>query len=446
MKYRSRLPVVAVTLYLITIVCSIAFSKAVGREAESENPTGHETSRASEESATQNALAAPQTRSIAETVQAIKAMNQEVDGCMDVGVPFTTGLLLTRLKHQLRDLIAETINTRAAQHETPAQLQSRVLSSLKQAGVELSDPPFSEIWKPEDEAIVSYGYIPEIVIEQPAHHPELLAVKTSLAINSGGDTSLYIFKRRENQWVMVLALEKNGYAEVSGAQNGFDYAISPADESGNYFIVAADVNAWPTSRWQMLRYKVLRIGASPYEPNLVFSAEHNIFRNYEPIFKLTATANRFRFDFWGLQSLDGGILDRAYILSYSVTGDRVTRIAPLASRPEDFLDEWINLSWEEAAGWVDAPNREAMQRWHQRLQYTYTGDTYYYRDFAFIQPCGEQKNTWQIGLNIDSKERADVLPAELYFTIVRAHGTFYLHDINEARQPGCPGEASPYEQ
>jgi hypothetical protein len=444
MNHRSMLPVVAVTMYLATIACSIAFSKAVGRQTESENATGHETSRVSDESVTQNALAALQTSSIAETVQTIKAMNSEVDGCMDVRIPSATRLLLTRLKHQLRDLIATTINTRKAKNDTPPQLQSRVLAALKQAGVEPSEPPFSETWKPEDEEIVSYGYIPEIDIEQPDRHPELLIAKTTLAINCGGDTSLYIFKRSENHWAMALALETNDYEEVSGAQNTFDYAISPADEAGEFFIVAADVNAWPTSRWQMIRYKVLRIGASPYESKLVLSATRGILRDREPVFQLTATATKFRLDFWGLQSLDYGIQERAYTLRYSVEGDRVTRIAPLASRPEDFLDEWINLPWEEAARWVNASNREAMQQWHRRLQQT--EGAHYYTDFSFIQPCREQKDTWRIGLNIDPKERADALPAELYFTITRKHGTFYLRDINEVRPPGCPGEGSPYPQ
>lgn len=446
MKNKSFLSVVVVTLYLLTIICSIAFSKAAGRQAESENATEHEISRASEESATQHALAAPQTSAIAETVQAIKAMNQEVDGYMDVRVPSATRPLLTRLKHQLRDLIANTINTQEAQNDTPPQLRSRVLAALKQKGVELSDPPFSEIWKPEEAVIVSYGHLTELEIEQPDRHPELLVVITTLAINCGHDNSFYVFKRNENQWAMILALEANGYEDVSGAQNGFDYAISPANEAGDYFIVAADVNAWCSSRWQMLRYKILRIGASPYEPNVVLSATHGILTDREPPFKLRATTNGFQLDFWEGQSLDAGIQERAYILRYSVDGDRVIRIAPLASRPEDFLDEWIKLPWEEAVRWVDAPNREAMQRWHQRLQYTYTEETYYYRDFSFTQPCSEKKNTWQIGLNIDSKERADVLPAELYFTIRRKHGTFYLHDINEVRPPGCPGETSPYPQ
>lgn len=445
MKRRSILPAVAAALYLVAIICSIAFSKAVERQTESTNAAGHETHRVSDESVTINTLAALQKSSMAETVQAIKALNSEVDGCMDARVPFATGLLLTRLKHQLRDLIAKSINTQDAQNDTPPQLQARVLAALKQAGVELSDPPFSEYWKPEEEVIVSYGYIPAIDIEQPKHHPELLAIKTTLAINCGGDTSLYIFKRNENQWAMVLALETNDYEDISGAQNGLDYAISPADEAGKFFIVAADVNAWPQSRWQSVRYKMLRIGASPYAPNVVLSAEHGILRDREPACKLTATANTFRLDFWGLQSLDYGIQERAYILRYSVDGDRVTRIAPLASRPEDFLDEWINLPWEEAARWVDATNREAMQRWHGRLQRTYDGN-YYYADFSFIQPCKEQKNTWQIGLNIDSKERADALPAELYFTITRQHATFYLRDINDVRPPGCPGHTSPYPQ
>jgi len=63
------------------------------------------------------------------------------------------------------------------------------------------------------------------------------------------------------------------------------------------------------------------------------------------------------------QSLDPGILVREHVMRYAVRGDLVRRVPPLATRPEDFLDEWVRLPWDEAARWTDPEARERGRRW-----------------------------------------------------------------------------------
>lgn len=65
---------------------------------------------------------------------------------------------------------------------------------------------------------------------------------------------------------------------------------------------------------------------------------------------------------------DGGRLTRAHLLNYTVEGDTATRSAPIAATPQDFLDEWTALPWDEAVRWIDPARRDALRDWHARLR------------------------------------------------------------------------------
>jgi hypothetical protein len=66
----------------------------------------------------------------------------------------------------------------------------------------------------------------------------------------------------------ALSLESNGYLDISGAQGWLTYDISPSLPSKRPYLVTAEIIPWPTSVWQTLRLKVLRIGEAPDKPVL----------------------------------------------------------------------------------------------------------------------------------------------------------------------------------
>jgi len=128
-----------------------------------------------------------------------------------------------------------------------------------------------------------------------------------------------------------------------------------------------------------------------------------------------------------------------------VSGNRVTRIPPLALAPEDFLDEWVALKWEDAAAWASSADTTKLQHWHDRLSRESREkiDT----EFDFVQPCKTSEKTakWQIGLQLESGEHdlpGDV-PAELFFTISKRDNAFYVESVDKDRPPGCPGNTLP---
>src|SRR5262249_7376806 len=89
-----------------------------------------------------------------------------------------------------------------------------------------------------------YGDIEDINIQEPDGHPDLVAATTTLGVCCGSDTSLYLFQRSESAWHLILAQEAEEYDEVSGAQEMFEYRISPPDSDGRFFVVTANVNPW----------------------------------------------------------------------------------------------------------------------------------------------------------------------------------------------------------
>src|SRR5262249_3961520 len=135
-----------------------------------------------------------------------------------------------------------------------------------------------------------------------------------------------------------------------------------------------------SSRWQSLRYKVMRVGGGPETPVILLNTEHGVLLGDEPPFRLRVTDHGFALTFRHEQSLDYGIMERSYILQYSVRGDEVTRITPFALQPEDFLDEWVHMPWAEASRWVAPSRRDELQSWHEKFSGKSSGTNETYGD------------------------------------------------------------------
>jgi hypothetical protein len=381
------------------------------------------------------ALAAPETSQPREsplqrTLRELQAIPPDY-----TNVPEASRPLLTRLKHQLRDLILAIVSSPEGRFASPDELTSMVLARLEAEGVSMGSDDATVEASSELEDLYNFPYyVSDIHIEQPSGHPELLAVRATLQLTCGDDTSLYVLERSGDRWRLVLAVEKNGYAEVSGAACLFEYDVSPHDECGAWYVVTADIHCWCTSTWQEIRYKVLRPGPSPYEPRVVFSEEHDMFIGEDPNFTLSMEPDGFSLRFMALQSLDMSIIRREHVRRFTIRGDAVKRVPPLAFKPEDFLDEWIDLPWNEASRWVEGAALRSAQRWHERLH----SRKFRPSEFNFIQPCAERPGETQIGLTISKKE--------LFFTIRERDGSYFLRYIGTTRPPGYPGERSPYEE
>lgn len=383
-----------------------------------------------------------QTEKFESVVKQLRKIDTRQKGNPSGNVPPAAQKLLPQFKAGLRERIGRSLNTH---YDAPVEeMRGLILSDLKKSGIEVLQGMESDGSEtPEGD---EFGYVYNVTVRQPEKHDDLLAVVTNLTIPCGSDASLSLYQRNGMSWQLILVSEANGYADITGARGSFQFGVSPPDAEGRWFVVTADVNPWCSSNWQQLRYKVLRPGEDAMHPQKLLEENTPVYLNADPPYRLTVDREGFQVREVAYQSLDASILTRLHVQKYGVRGDRVTRIPPLATAPEDFLDEWMDLKWEDADQWVAASaDASKLQFWHGRLS-KQAREEKVDTELDFVQPCPEAENEskWQIGLLLEGAEEHALpkdFPEELFFTVKQSQGAFYLEGVEKERPPGCPGNA-----
>ncbi len=383
-----------------------------------------------------------QTDKLHDVVEQLRAIDTGGRRNPSGDVPPAAQNLLPQFKSGLREIIGRTLNDHSS--SSPETLHKLILADLKKAGIEALNAVQRDGYYMADGD--DFGNLYDVTVRQPARHSDLMAVVTNLTIPCGSDASLNLYRRNGAAWQLILVEESNGYKNISGGQGSFQFAISPPDAEGNWYVVAADVNPWCSSNWQQLRYKVLRPGADFDHPTVLLDEHTSIYLGTDQPYRLTINPHGFELHIVAAQGLDDSILTREHIQNYEVSGNRVTRIPPLALAPEDFLDEWVGMKWEDAFTWTSSGEAAKLQHWHDRLSRDSREkiDT----EFDFVQPCKavEKTTKWQIGLQMEGSGEHDLpgdLPSELFFTISKRDGAFYVESVDKERPPGCPGNTLP---
>lgn len=365
--------------------------------------------------------------SVASTVRALREVNGE--SAYDSEIPPEVRALLTKLKRQLREQIQKTLDADAGAPTPAGVLNAKVLAALKREGVSIG-PPADDVH--------TFGSVVSVNIHRPSGHKELIAATTEVSVHCGSDSSLYLFRRDGAGWRLVLADESNGYEQVNGARERFDFRVSPPDARGDFLVVAADVNPWCTSNWQMMRYRVLRVGDEAYRPRVVLKGDHSLFLGTElEGFRLDADADTFTLRFDSYQHLDPGRLVRSHVLKFRIDGESAERVAPVAFKPEDFADEWAQMKWDEAERWSEPSRLGGLKGWHAKLNAD--GKGFSGSEILFVKPCGRAAGEWQVGVEVYSDDDPARLPPKLYFTVARVRGSFLMRGVSDAPGRACAG-------
>ncbi len=149
----------------------------------------------------------------------------------------------------------------------------------------------------------------------------LLGVTARFGIPCGGDTLLMLFQIRGDDWDEILRVQSGPYRDLADAYQDFDYAISPADDSGGWFLVEKHLPTICISVSAAITYSVLRMGPAPSRPRHLFSGHDPIYWGGEDYGRLTVDADGFEIRFHD----DGG--DRAepveVVRAFTVSGNSV---------------------------------------------------------------------------------------------------------------------------
>jgi hypothetical protein len=252
--------------------------------------------------------------------------------------------------------------------------------------------------------------------------PDLAAVTANFNIECGSDTVLAIFAWRDGAWREVLRDQAAPYKTVAGAFDSFGYAISPPDAAGHWFVVATSVAPWCSSNWSEIRYAVLRPSPDTIVPRTIFSAQDSIFREDQDG-KLSVGVGNFDLRF-PAESVDNAVFTRERVRHFSVVGDAVRRIAPLADRPNDFAEEWITAPWAEAQHWT--ARGADLENLHARLTRNKVN-----LEYMSIRKCGALTQIEFQPYDSDTQR---------YFLLVSGERDFVLENAATAADPRCHGK------
>lgn len=335
----------------------------------------------------------------------------------DTLVPPATSGRIERLKDRLRAFV------RAEMACAPAPAGPGALAAGMAARGDglVEGAPFDPDPAPPDR----HGNLLTYSVSSVGSHPDMLAVVATLGIKCGSDSMLMLYRRMAAGWSETMVLRSEPYGEVRGGWQDLRFAVSPADAHGHWFVATASTTPWCTSAWQSMPYQLARPGAAPDRPRILFRGKNGIYLGNEADLLLKAERDAFEIRNDGA-SLDSDILVRRHVRRYSVAGEIVRRVQPVAESVRDFADEWINAPWAEAKSW-SGPD-PALAGAHRALQAARFETL---RGFDSVRACSGDSNEVQL----------DDRSGPNWFLLVRGgvDGPWILERAARRSAKGCTG-------
>ncbi|MEA3009820.1 MAG: hypothetical protein QOJ91_1512 [Sphingomonadales bacterium] len=271
-------------------------------------------------------------------------------------VPPATGRRIEALKDRLRDFVRTMMDC------APTAVEPAALTAAMAQRGGISEGTTGDAVPPPPDR---NGSLVAFEVSRVEAHPDMLAVVATVAIKCGSDSMLMLYRRQGGRWSEVMVRRSEPYSEVKGGWGDLRFAVSPTDPAGGWFVATVSTTPWCTSAWQGMPYELARPGAAPDRPKVIFRGRNTIYLGDESDLLLKAERDAFELRNDG-SSLDPEILIRRHVRRYSVAGDSVRRVQPVAESVRDFADEWIDSPWSEAKDW-SAPGR-ATAAAHSALQ------------------------------------------------------------------------------
>jgi len=374
----------------------------------------------------------PEARKAAETIRQLRAIGIPSTQAEKPMPPGQVPALLRQLNTELQGLIVSILNDQTRQSVPD---EKEIFDQLRAAGW---DDISSNKWN-------AYGEINQIKFDwQLGYSPDLLVVSTQLWLPCGSrdpDTALYVFAGRARQWKLILATDSDFEPSLSEQNEGMQYRISPADENGKWFLVIA--HQPPTScgpQEGVLRYKALRPTRNPNQPEVIVAQREILGGASEMSYRLDVQSDWFAITERKPRKLDA--VPGVVILRYQVNGNQAQRIHPLAVMTENFLDQWVQLPWDEAKRWTKP--HASLEGLHSKLNKLLPDSA----EIQSVHRCsgdGGDGSIWVIKLWIDRHGNQMDRDETSYIEISLDNGIFCVDAAYGSPPKSCPGEFLPYQ-
>jgi len=271
----------------------------------------------------------------------------------------------------------------------------------------------------------NYGFQLQFDVRRATPDSPLIGIAATFQIECGSDAILAVFGQENGSWNEVLRCTSKPYKTVAGALWAFDYGISPPDESGHWFVVAKSIAPWCSSTWSTIRYSVLRPVPGDSNPKALLAGSDFMWWGSDDEGTLSVDAQKFDLRFQAA-SIDSGVHNRIWVRDFSVLGNAIQRIQPVAVSPRDFVDEWISSPWKEASKWSASSELEGLRKEHERARKTVG-------EYDSVRKCTDRPDRYQIALGNENNNRL------MYFLVTGNEAQYTMDAVSDSSQAQCNG-------
>ena len=128
-----------------------------------------------------------------------------------------------------------------------------------------------------------------------------------------------------------------------------------------------------------------------------------------------------------------------------MSGDQVTRIEPVAANASGFVEEWLEMPWDEALAQSDPAQAVKLEAVHKEYEASCkdTDDCTYWRSGP-VQACAT-RDRFQVIMTteqhriVPGKPGGDVVPGPTYYFQLQQDNGYRLLAITTTPNPTCSG-------
>ncbi len=354
-------------------------------------------------------------------------------GGMDTGVPVATQNLIRGFKDSLAAAADTFMNCERGGAGDAKGIETRLADLL---GASVGD----SVRKLAGALVVTdqgrdkiYGANLQIAARAEEHEPPLIGFKIGFDIPCGVDEMLLLYQSSGNGWRRLIRWQSDPYSQISGAFGDFfEFVVFGERRGDDWRLAVAHGKPWCSSSYSGFDLDVLRPATGAIaSQQMVFHTETNYRRDAETtlhgepdgfLLRLTVT------------SLNAKSNERAGIYHYRLHQGQIHRYQPVAENARDFLDEWIQADWNEAADWTARPNLKSLAREHDIVADFV--DKLESKTPAFVygpvQACSGKQKMVQV-------EFGGVPSGFKYFQIEQGKDSFTMVSGSNGPDPKCTG-------
>jgi len=228
-----------------------------------------------------------------------------------------------------------------------------------------------------------YGKNLLIAVTKPS--PNLLAVKISFDVECGDDNIWLVFEAKDARWLeRILWQSPPAGREVRFFGDFFLTAILTTDVPGSWRAVVVHGSPWCTSRFSGFDIDVLEPTANARQPRVVWHTDRGYSRgSFEPTLKASGNIFELRLNDDAMHFDIDIAFERRVIYRYRVNANTVDRIEPIALNARGFVEEWLDMPWNEAAAQIADPTSVALKTVHDLYEQKSTAKE---EDHTFTKP------------------------------------------------------------